>query len=85
MPGAAVKRFATELRGKAVVTDDGQIRGGLDDFLLDGITGRIESLLVQPAESVDRRHYKTDAGGRIILRFGSMRAMRDVILAELPA
>ena len=62
-----MKLFATELRGKTVMTEDGQILGVLDDFLLETKTGRIQSLLVVAAESVERRLFKTDPEGRLIL------------------
>jgi len=78
-----MKRFATELRGKTVMTEDGQILGVLDDFLLETKTGRIQSLLVQPAESVETRLFKTDPRGRILLSFRSMKAVRDVIVTQL--
>lgn len=78
-----MKLFATELRGKTVTTEDGQLLGVLDDFLMDTKTGRIQSLLVQPAESVETRLFKTDPKGRLILSFRSMKAVRDVIVTHL--
>ena len=78
-----MKLFATELRGKTVMTEDGQVLGVLDDFLLDTKTGRIQSLLVAPAESVESRLFKTDPQGRLILSFRSMKAVRDVIVTQL--
>ena len=78
-----MKRFATELRGKTVMTEDGQILGVLDDFLLETKTGRIQSLLVEPAESVETRLFKTDPRGRILLSVRSMKAVRDVIVTQL--
>jgi len=50
-----MKRFATELSGKTVMTEDGQVLGVLDDFVVDTKTGRIQSLVVAPAESVETR------------------------------
>jgi len=78
-----MKLFATELRGKTVMTEDGQVLGVLDDFLLDTKTGRIQSLLVAPTESVETRLFKTDPRGRLILSFRSMKAVRDVIVTQL--
>jgi len=78
-----MKLFATEMRGKTVMTEDGQLLGVLDDFLLETKTGRILSLLVSPAESVETRLFKTDPEGRLILGFRSMKAVRDVIVTQL--
>lgn len=78
-----MKLFATELRGKTVMTEDGEILGVLSDFLVEMKTGRIQSLLVDPAETVETRLYKTDPEGRILLSFRSMKAVRDVIVTQL--
>ncbi len=78
-----MKLFATELRGKTVMTEDGQILGVLSDFIMDTKTGKIASILVSPSDSVEPRLFKTDAEGRLILSFKSMRAVKDVIVTRL--
>jgi sporulation protein YlmC with PRC-barrel domain len=78
-----MKFFATELRGKTVMTEDGQILGVLSDFMVETRTGKIQSLLVDPAETVEKRLFKTDPEGRLILSFRSMKAVRDVIVTQL--
>lgn len=78
-----MKLFATELKGKTVMTEDGQILGVLADCIMETKTGRIQSLLVSPAESVETRLFKTDPEGRLILSFKSMKAIRDVVVTEL--
>ena len=78
-----MKQFATELRGKTVMTDDGEILGILEDLIMDTRTGKIESILVSPADTVETRLFKTDPHGRLILGFKTMRAVRDVIVTEI--
>ena len=78
-----MKRFATELKGKTVMTDDGQILGVLEDFIMDTRTGRISSILVNPADTVETRLFKTDPRGRLILGFRTMQAVQDVIVMEI--
>ena len=78
-----MKRFATELMGKTVMTEDGQILGVLADLMVETKTGRIQALLVAPADGVERRLFKTDAQGRLILNFRSMKAVQDVIVTGL--
>ena len=56
-----MKLFATELRGKTVMTEDGQILGVLSDFIMDTKSGKIASILVSPSDSVESRLFKTDA------------------------
>lgn len=65
------------------MTEDGQILGVLADFIMETKTGRIKSLLVDPAETVETRLFKTDPEGRLILSFRSMKAVRDVIVTQL--
>ncbi len=78
-----MKRFATELIGKTVMTEDGQILGVLSDLMVETKTGRIQALLVAPADGVEKRLFKTDAEGRLILNFRSMKAVQDVIVTAL--
>ncbi len=78
-----MKLFATELRGKTVMTEDGQILGVLSDFIMDTKSGKIASILVSPSDNVEARLFKTDAEGRLILSFKTMKAVRDVIVTQL--
>ncbi len=78
-----MKLFATELTGKTVMTEDGQILGVLADFIMETKTGKIQSLLVSPAEGIESRLFKTDAEGRLILSFKTMKAVKDVIVTQL--
>jgi sporulation protein YlmC with PRC-barrel domain len=80
---ASTKKFATELRAKTVMTNDGRILGMIDNFVVDTRTGDLQHVLVIPAEDIEPRLYKTDAQGRLILPFTSMRAVRDVVVVEV--
>ena len=78
-----MKQFATELKGKTVMTDDGQILGTLAGLIMDTRTGKIESMVVNPAESVETRLFKTDPQGRLVLGFKTMQAVKDVIVTQI--
>lgn len=78
-----MKKFITELRGKTVMTNDGQILGVVDNFVVDSASGEIEHMLVVPAEELDTRTFKLDNQNRIILPFKSMKAVKDVIVMDL--
>jgi len=75
-----MKKFVTELRGKTVMTQDGQILGMVEDFMMNTRMGKIEDVLVIPAEEVETKLYKTDPRGRIILPFTGMKSVKDVIV-----
>ena len=78
-----MKKFATELRGKTVMTKDGQILGMIENFVIDTKTGDVQHVLVVPAEDVEPRLFQLDAQGRIILPFNSMKAVRDVVVMAI--
>ena len=78
-----MKRFITELRGKTVMTNDGQILGMIDNFVVDTHTGEIQHVLVIPAEEVETRLYRNDSQGRLVLPFSEMRAVRDVVVMNI--
>ncbi|MEE8183117.1 MAG: PRC-barrel domain-containing protein [Thermoplasmata archaeon] len=78
-----MKRFATELRGKTVMTNDGQILGMIENFIIDTKTGKLHDVLVIPAEEVETRLFKTDPQGRIILPFTGMKAIKDVVVMDI--
>ena len=77
-----MKSFVTELRGKTVMTKDGQILGILDNFMVNTRSGKLESMLIAPAENLETRLFKIDATGHIMLEFRTMRAVKDVVVVE---
>ena len=78
-----MKRFATELRGKTVMTNDGQILGMIENFIVDTKTGKLHDVLVIPAEEIETRLFKTDPQGRIVLPFTGMKAIKDVVVMDV--
>ena len=80
---ASMRKFITELKGKTIMTNDGQILGMIDNFVLNTATGEINNVLVIPAEEIDTRLFKSDAQGRLILPFSEMRDVRDVVVMNI--
>jgi sporulation protein YlmC with PRC-barrel domain len=78
-----MKRFATELRGKTVMTNDGQILGTIDNFIVNTKSGKLSDVLVMPAENVAPKGFKTDPEGRFVLPFKGMRSVKDVVVMTL--
>jgi len=80
-----MKKFATELHGKTVMTNDGQILGTIENFIVDTKNGKLSDVLVMPAESVTSspKKFKLDPEGRLVLPFQGMRAVRDVVVMNL--
>ena len=82
MGARRLRAFFSELKGKTVMTKEGDLLGVLDDFIADTKTGHMDSMLIVPSDRVEPRLYKTDARGRILLPFKTMRAVRDVVVVE---
>ena len=78
-----MKKFATELKGKTVMTNDGQILGMIENFIVDTRSGKVHEVLVLPAEEVDQRTFKTDPQGRLVLPFQGMRSIKDVVVMNI--
>jgi len=75
-----MKKFVSELRGKTVMTQDGQILGMIENLMVNTRSGKIQDVLVIPAEEIETKLYKTDAQGRIILPFTGMKSVKDVVV-----
>jgi sporulation protein YlmC with PRC-barrel domain len=80
-----VKSLFRDLRGKTVMSRDGEILGALEDFIADSHSGKLDYMLIKPAETIEPRLYKLDARGRIMLPFKTMRAVHDVVVVDAPA
>ena len=78
-----MRKFLTELQGKTVMTNDGQILGVIDNFVVDTVNGSIAHVLVTPSEDVEARLFTSDAAGRLVLPFKSMRAVKDVVVVDI--
>jgi sporulation protein YlmC with PRC-barrel domain len=77
-----MKAFVTELKGKTVMTKDGQILGILDNFMMNTRSGKLETMLIAPAENLETRLFKTDQEGHVVLSIRTMRAVKDVVVVE---
>ena len=78
-----MKKFISELRGKTVMTPDGQILGMIENLMVNTRSGKIQDVLVIPAEEVETKLYKTDPAGRLILPFTGMKAVKDVVVMSV--
>jgi sporulation protein YlmC with PRC-barrel domain len=78
-----MRKFITELKGKTVMTNDGQILGMIENFLIDTKSGELQNVLVIPAEEIEPKLFKTDSDGRLVLPFSEMRAVRDVVVMNI--
>ena len=78
-----MKMFATKLKGKEIMSEDGQKLGYIDNLVVDTKSGSIQHVLVNPIEEIDPRLFKTDSQGRLVLPFSGIKSVRDVVVINL--
>ncbi|MEA1869117.1 MAG: PRC-barrel domain-containing protein [Euryarchaeota archaeon] len=75
------KIFAKNLSKKNVMSSDGSILGTLYNVVIDIRTGELINLVVKPDLAVDRSMYQSE-GNYMLIPFGAVRAVKDVIVAD---
>ncbi len=69
-----------ELRGKTVMSREGLYLGVLRNITVDGKTGTLRNILIEPSEDVDPRLYHLDKQGHLIFSFDSIKSVKDVVI-----
>jgi len=75
-----MKITENELRGKTVMSEEGLYLGILRNSTVDGKTGRLLNILVEPSDDVDPRLYHLDDQGHIVFPFDSVKSVKDVVI-----
>lgn len=78
-----MRKFATELHGKTVMTEDGRILGKIDNFVIDTESGDMKHVLILPSEEIETKLFEVDPQGRLVLPFQKMNAVRDVVVMDV--
>jgi sporulation protein YlmC with PRC-barrel domain len=75
-----MKITENELRGKTVMSEEGLYLGILRNSTVDGKTGQLLNILVEPSEDVDPRLYHLDNQGHLVFAFDTIKSVKDVIV-----
>lgn len=75
-----MKVFESELRGKTVMSAEGNFLGVLREMSANQQTGDLTNIHVEAAGDIDARMFHQDDKGRIMLPFQNIRAVRDVVV-----
>lgn len=75
-----MKVLESELRGKTVMSEEGLYLGILRNSLVDGKTGELTNILVEPSEDIDPRLYHLDEMGHLLFSFDTIKSVKDVII-----
>ena len=79
----AVKKFASDIIKKSVMTVDGELIGAVNNVVVDTELGMIKSVLVKPQGSNRYPDFQTDKEGRYMIPLKAMRSMKDVFVVEV--
>jgi sporulation protein YlmC with PRC-barrel domain len=74
--------LAENLSGKAVMGSDGAELGMLYNITMDLEAGRLENLVVEPAESYRGDDFQTDEAGRMRIPVHRVQAVKDHMIIE---
>ncbi|MGB1698277.1 MAG: PRC-barrel domain-containing protein, partial [Thermoplasmatota archaeon] len=75
-----MKVFESELRGKTVMSAEGNFLGVLRGISANVQTGDLTNIHVEAADDIDTRLFHQDDSGRILFPFQNIRAVRDVVV-----
>ena len=78
--GKIMKITEDELRGKTVMSEEGLYLGILRNTTVDGKTGSLINILIEPSDDVDPRLYHLDKQGYLVFSFNSIKSVKDVVI-----
>ncbi len=79
----AVKKFASDILKKSVMTVDGELIGTVNNVVVDTELGMIKSVLVKPQGNNRYPDCQTDKEGRYMIPLKAMKSMKDVFVVEV--
>lgn len=72
--------LASSLRDMRILTDKGLRVGNIFDLEVNGDTGKIETLVIEPESQEIAQNLSTDEDGNALVPFSSVVAVRDYIV-----
>ena len=78
-----VKKFASDILKKSVMTVDGELIGTVNNVVVDTELGIIKSVLVKPQGGKKYSDFQADKEGRYMIPLKAMKSMKDVFVVEV--
>lgn len=79
----AVKKFASDIIKKSVMTVDGELIGTVNNVVVDTELGMIKSVLVKPQSGNKYSEFQIDKEGRYMIPLKAMKSMKDVFVVDV--
>ncbi len=75
--------IAKQLAGKRIITTDGEDLGRVIDLFLDEVTGKLETILLEPnPDSAYATRAQHDGAGLITIPYGAVLDVKDVMVVD---
>lgn len=74
--------IARQLSGKKVITNDGEDFGRIVDLNINEITGKIESIVVEPNPDSQLASKMKKEDGMVLVQYESVLAVGDFVIVE---
>lgn len=78
-----MKVMTSSLFGKTAMGSNGQMLGEIDNIVVDSKAGKVKYVLINPAENIDKRIFRIDKKGRLVLPFQDIKAIKDIVVISL--
>ena len=78
-----MKKFASDIIKKSVVTTEGEIVGTVNNLVIDTDTGEIRTVLISPKGDLDVTIFPKDPEGRYMVPLTSIKSFKDVFVIDL--
>ena len=69
-----------DLIGRNVVSDRGTVIGKLTDITIETVSGKVMMLVVKPGKGVDKRYFRLNEHGEVLIPFTAVKAVKDVLI-----
>ncbi len=69
-----------DLIGRNVVSDRGTVIGKLTDITIETVSGKVMMLVVKPGKGVDKRYFRLNEQGEVLIPFTAVKAVKDVLI-----
>ena len=73
----------SELRGKTVMSNDGQMLGIVENIIINPETGSLNKVKILPSDEVNLQAFELDEENSIVLPFESISSIKNVVVVEL--
>jgi len=80
-----MEKPTNSLIGKMVLNVKGILIGVIQESIQNGVSGKIQSVLIKPSKEIDAQRYTLTNKGEIIIPYSLLSSVKDVVIIEEPS